>query len=332
MSLTVGDALKAGFVYAAAASFGYQLLAAFSRDAPLRETFNPKRLRWGLAGGSLLAGVYGLLGRAAGYDWEPSGVWAVISPVLTGGAAPPDVLIPCVAGGFAVILLGFVAFCYAVYPKDPSAFQLRHPLLAETVAQAGRAIRYYTRRTGGLGYAALLVFPRDGSPPAVAELLASRGPKSSSPPRCLLLDCASAGEVNGGSGEKSDDERGAWLELARRLYAQCIVQAVECRAAGLGPPKRVRTATDAGGVILDYLHPPRPAEPDYLLFGLSQAAAEVTSRRFDDHFDMLRDALRRILPDKAALGPAFAPPDGHDLAAVVDAASAVAARLPDPPT
>ncbi len=57
----------------------------------------------------------------------------------------------------------------------------------------------------------------------------------------------------------------------------------------------------------------------------------MTSRRFDDHFDMLRDALRRILPDKAPLGPAFAPPDGHDLAAVVDAASAVAARLPDPP-
>ena len=335
MTVAVGELFKLGFVSVAAVSLTYQLLAAFSRDAPLRETFNPKRLRWGVAAVTLLSGVYGLLGRAAGYDWEPPAVWAVVAPALTGGATPPDVLIPCAVGGLGLIVLGFVAFCYAVYPKDPSAFQLRHPLPEQVAAQAARAIRYYTRRPGGLVYAALLVVPRDGNPPAVAELLAAQRTKADPPPPYLLIDFASRGELNPDAlaGRNPDADRTAWLELARRVYAQGIVQVIECRGCGLGMPNGLRTTTEGGGVILEYLHPPRPPEPDYLLFAVTHSPIEVSSRRFEDHFATLRDAIRRIIPDKSALGPVHAPVASHDAATVVLAASAVAhAGLPAPPS
>lgn len=266
-------------------------------------------------GVSVVGAMYPVLSWQA-KSGDPAAILGVIKPIITAEPTKPGVGFAFYATLFGVSLIVLGVLCRVKFPYDPVAFAPREKdrTPAGLIARAGQAIRYYTAQRGGLEYAALLVLPRDRTLPSVEELYATRDPKALPQPY-RVIDFLSTWELASGgrdgvlAAEAAQAEvRRHWLALARRVYVQSLQHLEQAHGCKLGHILQVQTALEAGGVLFEYLHDPSGVDPDYILFGLTLSRTEVDSRRFADHFVMLKEALRIIIPSKRSLGPLLSPP------------------------
>lgn len=263
---------------------------------------------------SIVAGMYPVLSWQA-KSGDPAAILAVIKPIITAEPTKPGVGFAFYASllGISLIVLGVV--CRIKFPYDPTAFAPKEKdrTPAGLTVLAGKAIQYYTAQRGGLEYAALMVLPRDRPLPSAEELYATRDPKA--PPQPFrLIDFLSMWELTADGRNAAlkepdarDELRQHWVALARRVYVQSLQHLEQAHGCKLGPVSQVRTAMESGGVRFEYLHDPSGVDPDYILFGLTLSRAEVDNHRFGEHFAMLKEALRIIIPSKRSLGPMLAP-------------------------
>lgn len=266
-------------------------------------------------GVSVVGAMYPVLSFQA-KSGDPMAILNVIRPIITAEPTKPGVGFAFYASMLGVSLIVLGVLCRVKFPYDPAAFAPKEKdrTPAGLVALAGKAIQYYTAQKGGLEYAALLILPRDRPLPTAEELYATRDPKADPRPY-RVIDFLSKWELTAdgrNAALKAEDAqaevRRHWLALARRVYVQSLQHLEQAHGCKLGHILQVQTGMESGGVLFEYLHDPSGVDPDYILFGLTLSPTEVDNRRFGDHFAMLKEALRVIVPSKRSLGPLLAPP------------------------
>lgn len=331
MNLDIWETVKVVLALVGGALLVYQVVAVVTKHAPLREVVNPHRVKFLWLAAPAVVGVgAGALRYAVG-SWDPDHLWRAVSPIFN--QLPTD---GYVKAALMIILLGVFGlggsalFCYCLYPRDPGSFRAgRGRTRDQVLAEAKRAISHYTNQTGGLDYGAAVVLP---SPPAelptVAELLKTTEKGAAACGYRLIErvdedDLKATGEVRHiATIQKVDQQqlRRQWLELGRTLYAQMLQQSASGSAerGHLSGVEAARIRWRQGGVLIEFLHKYESNRPDVIVFGITINEREEQNGRFDEHFDMLVAALKRIAPDRDSLGLACDVP-----AAAVSRSSAV---------
>lgn len=331
MDFDLHHATKTILAFVGAALLLYQAAAAFYRGAPLRMVVNPYRRQWLVAGASVAVVAYSGIALTADNKWEPSAIVAQLEPLVTEGKTPLRVVTGTLFLLVGLGLMGSVAYCWWVYPRDPKSFDVGKQPPDLAAKYVDRALQHYVSRRGGLEYAAVIVLPPpDLAPlPTADQLIASRGATGPDAPPYRLLERLSEGELKGirkrrhlgaAGREELAADRAVWLALALAAHPRARELAVPCLQSNLGDVTMVQTRTRFGGLLLEYLYPSKEGEPDFLLFGVTMNSGETDGNRFYQHFAMLRRAVRHLLPDKYALGPTVFPTE-----------LAVSAAPPPPP-
>ena len=318
MDFDLKQATKTVFAVAGAAMLLYQAAAAFYRGAPLRMVVNPYRRQWLVAGFSVMMVAYSGIALSAGNKWDPESIVAELHPELKDGKTEPRVVVAALFLLLGLGLMGSVAYCWWVYPRDPKSFDVGKQPPDAAVKNVVRALHHYVTRPGGLEYAAVIALPPSGSAPmpTVEQLIASHGATGPDAPPYRLLEWISEGELKGirrrrhleaGNRRELAADRAVWLTLALAAHPRAREQAVPCLQSDLGDVTLIQTRTRFGGLLLEYLYPSKEGEPDFLLFGVTMNSGETEGNRFYEHFAMLRRAVRYLLPDKYSLGPTVFP-------------------------
>ncbi len=318
MDFDLQHAIKSILAIAGAAALFYQAAAAFYSGAPLRMVVNPYRRQWLIAGVSVASVAYTGIALTADNKWDPQSIIAELQPLVTEGKTPLRVVV-----GSLVFLLGFgmvgsVAYCWWVYPRDPKSFDVGKQPPDATVKNVSRALRHYVSRPGGMEYAAVIVLPPAGLGPTttVDQLIASETENGADAPPYRLLEWLGEGELKGIRRRRHLDtasratlaaDRAVWLSLALAAHPSAREQAIPCLQSNLGDVTLLQTRTRFGGYLFEYLYPAKDGEPDFLLFGVTMNSGETEGSRFYEHFAMLRRAVRFLLPDKYSLGPTVFP-------------------------
>ena len=317
MEIELKEVVKVGFAVAGAVLLLYQSFALVAKNAPLRVMVNPTRRPVLVSGFGLMSLSYGALAVIAGNNWEPADVWHVVSPLFNQKETNLKVIAAVGVFVFGLVgLVGSAVFCYFRYPRDPSTFKPTefHQKAARKASE--NALYHYTTRKGGLEYAALVVLPAAPPYPTAEQLIGTLDREVIPRPPYRLIECLDRADLRK-SGRKRhidletkkllESRRAEWLKLAAAALGHIRDQALPARDCDLGEITQVRTKSRHGGLLFDYLLPPKDGEPDYILFGVTTTAAEVESGRFEEHFAMLKAALRLIVLDKEVFGPTTAP-------------------------
>lgn len=319
MDFDLYSALQSFFAITGAVVLLYQAAAAFYRGAPLRMVVNPYRRQWLMAGVGVASVAYSGIALTANNQWDPPSIVRELSPLVSEGKTPIRVVTGTLFLLLGLSLIGSVVYCWRMYPRDPTSFNLGRQSPDSAAKNVRRALQHYTTRAGGLEYAAVIVLPPSPTPPpTVEELLASQDQSGPDAPPYRLLEWLSEGELKDISKKRHRGhvdhktfiaDRVAWLGLALSAHPRAREQAVPCLQSNLGDVTLVQTRTRFGGLLLEYLYPAKEGEPDYLLFGVTVSAGESEGSLYYEHFAMLRRAVRFLLPDKHALGPTLFPPE-----------------------
>ncbi len=253
------------------AAFG---LARVAVGKPLvTQVVNPHRPLWLLAAGGFLSGAAGLL-RWHAKSADPE-AWAVpLRALVTEERTAPQVMVAAFGLFNGLVILGLVGYCRLVLPRDPATFRGLH--------DAGRVVRYYARRTGGLDFAVLVRLGKE--PDAVPEVVASGTAR-----RHVAARMAEAGIDH-----TVDEQAAAWTAQATVLHHEMERLAKVLGAAGQGANRRALFDGQYGGVLFQYVRPPEVGDEFVYLFAATLSQREVDSRRFEDHFDLLVTALRHV--------------------------------------
>ena len=317
MAFDLQHATKTLFAIVGAAMLLYQAAAAFYRGAPLRMVVNPYRRQWLVAGFSVAVVAYSGIALTADNKWDPPSIVAELEPLVSEGKTPLRVVTGTLFLLLGVGLMGSVAYCWWVFPRDPKSFDVGKQPPDAAAKNVRRALHHYVSRPGGLEYAAVIALPPAGTaPPTPEQLIASQDATGPDAPPYRLLEWISEGELKGirrrrhlgpADRETLAADRAVWLTLALASHPRAREQAVPCLQSNLGDVTLLQTRTRFGGLLLEYLYPAKDGEPDFLLFGVTMNSGETEGNRFYEHFAMLRRAVRYLLPDKYSLGPTVFP-------------------------
>ena len=310
--------IKSILAIAGAAALFYQAAAAFYKGAPLRMVVNPYRRQWLIAGLSVVTVAYSGIALTADNKWDPQSIIAELQPLVTEGKTPLRVVVGSLFILFGLGLMASVAYCWWVYPRDPKSFDVGKQPPEATAKNVGRALRHYVSRHGGMEYAAVIVLPPAGlgPMPTVEQLIASETQTGADAPAYRLSEYLGEGELKGIRRRRHLTEvdrtvlaadRAVWLSLALEAHPRAREQAIPCLQSNLGDVTLLQTRTRFGGYIFEYLYPAKEGEPDFLLFGVTMNSGETEGSRFYEHFAMLRQAVRYLMPDKYTLGPTVFP-------------------------
>jgi hypothetical protein len=330
-------AIKTVLAFAGAAALFYQGAAAFYKGAPLRMVVNPYRRQWLLAGLSVVTVAYSGIALTADNKWDPQSIIAQLQPLVTEGKTPLRVVVGTLFLLFGVGLMLSVAYCWWVYPRDPKSFDVGKQPPEETARDVNRALRHYVSRPGGMEYAAVIVLPPAGLAPmpTVEQLIASETQTGTEAPAYRLLEWLGEGELKGIRRRRHLTEvdrtvlsadRAVWLSLALGAHPRAREEAIPCLQSNLGDVTLLQTRTRFGGYLFEYLYPAKDGEPDFLLFGVTMNSGETDDSHFYEHFAMLRQAVRYLMPDKQTLGPTVFPTE-----LAVSAAPPPSPPPPEPP-
>lgn len=269
MNWNVTDLMKVATISAAA--FGV-LRVVLGRPL-VRNVINPNRLTWLLVAVGFLATGFGLL-REETQASNPLAWLVPLEALVLQERATGPVLI----AGFAVlnglVVLGVLAFCQFRLPRDPGSFR--------KLAHLPRAVQYYTSLRGGIDFAALVRLAKaDGATPDVVATGVNRAEIQA------RLDAT-------GQKEPADVRVRKWLALAVELHHEFQRVNAVLEKGGQGGNRRVLLDVQYGGYLFQYVRPPKAGSDVLFLFAVAVLQQEVTTRRFEDHFDLLVQAVRNV--------------------------------------
>ena len=239
----------------------------------LSKIVNPNQGVWLWAVAGMLLAVTGIL-RWEAKSNDPGSMLAVLKPLVNDDKPSAAVLVAGFTILTAAVIFGMVVYCWLRLPRDPAAYSKPQ--------HRAKAIRYYTRLAGGLDYAILIKVDKTdgGRAEVIAEAELERQIH------------ARLGELR--PKRTVEEQTAAWQQLALDLHRR-MPEFDKLAAVGRqGNGRRVMLDVQYGGFIIEYLHPPEIGDDTTFLFGATLFQHEVDSRRFEDHFDLLAQALRNI--------------------------------------
>jgi hypothetical protein len=267
MTWNVTDLMKVAAISAAA--FGV-LRVVLGRPL-VRNVVNPNRLTWLLVAAGFLAAGCGLL-REQTNAGNPLAWFAPLEALVLQEKATGPVLIAGFALFNGLVILGTLAYCWAVLPRDPGTFR--------KLAHLPRAVQYYSSLRGGIDFAALVRLAKaDGATPDVIATGVNRAEIQQ------RLDAT-------GQKEPADVRIRKWLDLAVELHREFQRMNGLLEKGGQGGNRRVLLDVQYGGYLFQYVRPPKAGADVQFLFAVAVLQQEVTTRRFEDHFDLLVQAVR----------------------------------------
>ncbi|QEL17753.1 hypothetical protein [Limnoglobus roseus] len=269
MTWNTTDLTKVAVVSAA---FVGVLRAVFGRPL-VRAVINPHRLTWLLVAAAFAAGAAGLL-RDATNTGNPLAWLVPLESLVTEERASGHVLVAAFALLNAGVILGVLAFCQLRLPRDPRAFRKRSHLAA--------AVQYYTALRGGIDFAALIRLGREeGTKPQVLAVGVNRAE--------IQERLAATSHP-----EAADDRIRHWLDLAVELHHEFAALNGRLAKGGQGHNRRVLLDVQYGGYLFQYVRPPESGDDVLFLFAATVLQQEVTTRQFEDHFELIVQAVRNV--------------------------------------
>lgn len=269
------------FVAVAMATAFYGLIVALARQRFfLAKAVNPYRKTWLIATGSIIWLGVSLI-RLEAQSWNVADWGRVLRALVTDTPAPPAIKVATAAVLLGLLFLALVGWCWWSLPRDPSTF--RRP------AQRREAFRYYvTRLAGGLDYAVLA--SGDGERLEEEVNLRQIGALCDHMPK-VLVD----GEPS--RVRTSDDQIRFWREVADHVHRRMPELDDIIERARHGRNRRLVFDAEFGGFYFKYLRHPDPQsrlDTGLYVFGATLHQVEIDSRRADNHFHLLLEALKSI--------------------------------------
>lgn len=269
------------FVVVAMATALYGLIVALARQRFfLAKAVNPYRKAWLVAAGSAIWLGVSLI-RLEAQSWNVAAWGRVLGHLVTDTPTPPQIKVATAAILLGLLFLALVAWCWWTLPRDPSTF--RRP------AHRRDAFRYYvTRLPGGLDYAVL----SGGDGERLEEEVNGRQMRA-------LCDHLPKVQVNGepSRGRTPDDQVQFWREVADQIHRRMPELDDIIERARHGRNRRLVFDAEFGGFYFKYLRHPDPhsrLDTGLYLFGATLHQVEIDSRRADNHFHLLLEALKSI--------------------------------------
>jgi hypothetical protein len=239
----------------------------------LRNIINPHRLTWLLVALGFFVGAVGLLHDET-QSSNPTAWFAPLKTLVLEERATGPVMI----AGFAILnglaVVGSVLYCLAQLPRDPRSFRKREDL--------PKAVQYYTALHGGMDFAAVIRLPSEET--AKPEVVATGVNRTEIQDR-----------LNATSHKETADARiQKWLDLAVELHREFQRMNSMLHPGGQGENRRVLLDVQFGGYLLQYVRPPRAGGDVLFVFAVTVLQQEVTTRQFEEHFELLMQAIRNI--------------------------------------
>jgi hypothetical protein len=237
------------------------------------KVINPHRMIWLFAALGFLSGAAGLL-RWEAKSADPAAWMAPLRTLVSEEKATAQVMVAAFALFNGLVILGLLGYCLARLPRDPGTFT--------RPKDRAKVVRYYTVLNGGLDFAALVRLPKaDG---AVAAVLATGVNRKELDARLFELIPSRTAE----------QQIQWWTDLAVEVHREMDRLNKVFGAGGQGINRRVLFDVQFGGYLFQYLRPPEIGDDFLFLFGATLTQAEVRTRRFEEHFELLVQALRNI--------------------------------------
>jgi hypothetical protein len=237
------------------------------------QVINPHRMLWLFAAAGFLSSAAGLLK----WDTKSNHPFDWLTPlraVVSEEKAHPEVMVAAFALFNGLVILGILGFCWFKLPRDPHTF--RRP------KDRAKVVQYYTALAGGLDFAVLVrLSKKAGSVPQVIATGVNRRELDDRlheliPTRSL------------------DQQIQWWTDLASEVHKEMDRLNAVFGGGGQGINRRVLFDVQFGGYLFQYLRPPEVGDEFLYLFGATLTQAEVNTRRFEEHFELLVKALRNI--------------------------------------
>lgn len=269
MNWNVTDLTKVAAISAAVFAV---LRVVFGRPL-VRNIVNPHRLTWLFVAGGFVGGGLGLLREETNSNYPPAWV-APLETLVVQERAAGRVLVAGFALLNGLVILGALAYCLARLPRDPGTFR--------KVKQLPKAVQYYSSLKGGIDFSALVrLHKSDGAKPEIVAMGVNRP------------------EIQGrleaiGRKESADARIAKWLELAVELHADFQRMNALLEKGGQGGNRRVLLDVQYGGYLFQYVRPPKSGSDVVFLFAVTVLQQEVTNRQFEEHFELLVQAVRNI--------------------------------------
>lgn len=239
----------------------------------VRTIINAHRLTWLFVAGAFFAGGVGLLRDHANsnhpFDW-----FAPLETLVVQERAPGPILVAAFALLNGFVILGILAFCHIRLPRDPGSFR--------KLKQLPKAVQYYSSLKGGIDFAALVRLHK--SEDAKPEIVAMGVNRQDIQARLEAI----------GRKESADVHIRKWLELAVELHADFQRMNAVLEKGGQGGNRRVLLDVQYGGYLLQYVRPPKSGSDVLFLFAVTVLQQEVTNRQFEEHFELMVQAVRNI--------------------------------------
>lgn len=248
------------------------LRAVFGRPI-VRNIVNPHRLTWLLVAVGFVAGGIGLLREQAKSN-NPLEWFAPLGTLVIEERAPGPVMVAGFALLNAFVIFGMLAYCQFRLPRDPNSFR--------KIKELPKAVQYYTALKGGIDFAVFLRLAtnKDAKPEVLAMGLNRKEIQA-------RLDAI-------GKKESADMCVARWLTLAGELHHAFQSMNSMLELGGQGGNRRVLLDVQYGGYLFQYVRPPNSGNNVLVLFAVTVLQQEVTNRQFEDHFELLLQAVRNI--------------------------------------
>jgi hypothetical protein len=293
----------------------YQILV-LAFGPVLRNVVNPHRLGYLSLGISVFMAGYTKLAWSA-KSWGLEQVWGAMRPLLTEQATEVSIVAATFACLLGALLVGLVSYCWWMFPPHPSGYRRNCYPKLKIHPELQRALNTYTKFSGGLESAGIIVAPlgpslTDSDLRHLARILPQTArARSLEPP--YLIECVSTSEVRSTLRTEHGNEAGvtcpqemriAWLYSVLRNAQQQIAGLEGFRRGELGEPETTLCTLRQGGISISVLHwPTNPEGMTTILYGITLSRKEVKNRVFEDHFEMLREAVMYIAPRMDLLLP-----------------------------
>ena len=268
----------------------YTLLAAIFRQPMLTKIVNPHRALCAMIGVSAIIAAYGLI-RLQAASGSLHDMLHVVEPLWTHERTMPQTFIAGLGLLNGLLAIGTAIYCKLRLPRDPSTFKRTTRDVYQTHKTVMQALWHYTNLSGGLEYAAVLVFaPNEQTP--------------------TIIDSFSFPELRKSSnsiGEPTRDRshtrsfRDGWIHLFGEVHQQMLRWSDDSPKTKVGRLRKQRLDGQNGGFLFRYLFEPEHGNPFLVVVGVTLAMGEVTNHRFEEHFDMLATAIKNTEAEKEYL-------------------------------
>lgn len=239
----------------------------------IAQVINPHRLLWLFAAIGFLSSAAGLL-RWDTKSADPLEWLTPLRAVVSEEKAHGQVMVAAFALFNGLVILGILGYCWLKLPRDPHTFRRQK--------DRAKVVQYYTALNGGLDFAVLVRLPKsDGAQPQVIATGANRRELEE-----RLGDLIPT--------RTADMQTQWWTDLATEVHKEMDRLNAVFGAGGQGINRRALFDVQFGGYLFQYLRPPEVGDEFLYLFGATLTHAEVNTRRFEEHFELLVKALRNI--------------------------------------